>query len=111
MGVEGRNLVHFGEREPHLLRQRGKMGGGQMSVVILNEVKMLDQEIAPARPVGQQSEDFLAGARIDLTPLGRTQRTAAPGPSAIPRRCFWRQFGQAHRLPLRPKKALWNRAK
>jgi hypothetical protein len=51
MGVEGRDLVDLGERELHLLRQRGEVRGGEITVAVLDEVQMLDQEIAPALAV------------------------------------------------------------
>jgi hypothetical protein len=34
------------------------MWSRQVSVLILNEVQMLDQEIAPARPIGQERTHF-----------------------------------------------------
>ncbi len=55
MGVEGRDLIDLGERELHFLRQGGEMGGREMTVMVLNQMQMLDQEIAPARPIGQQA--------------------------------------------------------
>ena len=33
MSVEGRHLVDLGERELHLLRQRGEMRGREMAVI------------------------------------------------------------------------------
>jgi hypothetical protein len=48
MGVEGRDLVDLGERELHLLRQRGEMRGGEITVAVLDQMQMLDQEVAPA---------------------------------------------------------------
>jgi hypothetical protein len=58
MSVERRDLVDFGERHFHLGRKRSKMWSRQVSVLILNEVQMLDQEIAPARPIGQERTHF-----------------------------------------------------
>ena len=40
--------------------------------------ELFDQEIAPARPVGEQCADFLQRLRIDLAALGRARRLAAP---------------------------------
>jgi hypothetical protein len=48
MGIEGRNLVDFGECELHLGRQRRQMRGGEMPVVVLDQVQVLDQQVAPA---------------------------------------------------------------
>ena len=77
MGVEGRDLVDFGERELHLLRQRGEMRGGEMAVFVLDQVQVLDQEIAPARPVAQQRAHLLERRRVDLAALGRLRGAAA----------------------------------
>ena len=63
MRVEGRDLVDFGEREPHLLRQRGEMGGREMAVAILDQVQMFDQQIAPARTVGRAKRSTSSRAR------------------------------------------------
>ena len=83
MGVEGRDLIDFGERELHLLRQGGQMRGGQMTVMILDEMQMLDQEIAPPRPVGQQRQHLLERLRVDLPALRRARR---PAPASAPAR-------------------------
>jgi hypothetical protein len=53
MGVEGRDLVYLGERELHLIRQRGEMRGGEMAVAVLDQVQVLDQEIAPTLVLAQ----------------------------------------------------------
>src|SRR5207249_1085529 len=82
MGVEGRNLVDLGERELHLLRERGEMGGREMAVAILNEVQMLDQEIAPARAIAQQRAHLRQRLRLDLTAFGRLARAVAPAQSS-----------------------------
>ena len=60
------------------------MRGGEMAVVILNEMQMLDQQIAPARPVGEQRADFVERLRIDLAALGRARRPASAGRAAPP---------------------------
>ncbi len=77
MRIEGRDLVDFGERELHLGGQRGEMRGGQIAVMILDQMQMLDQQIAPARPVGEQRAHFLKRRGVDLAALGRTRRPAA----------------------------------
>ena len=83
MGVEGRDLVDFGERELHLLRQGGEMRGGQMAVMVLDEMQMLDQQIAPPRPVGQQRQHLFERLRIDLPALRRARRPAPAGSPAL----------------------------
>ena len=45
------------------------MRGGEMAVFVLDEMQMLDQEIAPARPVGQQALNFFERRGVDLTAL------------------------------------------
>ena len=55
------------------------MRGGEMAVMVLDQMQMLDQEIAPARPVGEQRAHFIERLRIDLAALGRARRPAAAG--------------------------------
>src|SRR3978361_2302863 len=76
MRVEGRGLEHFRERKLHLVGKRGQMGGRYLLVGVLDEVEMLDQQIAPPRPVAEQKGDLFGGLGIDLTPLG--SRFGAP---------------------------------
>src|SRR3979411_3119597 len=70
MRVEGRGLEHFGERKLHFVGKRGQMGGRNLLVGVLDEVEMLDQEIAPPWPVAEQKGYFFGGPGSDLTPLG-----------------------------------------
>src|SRR5450756_2667930 len=77
MRIKGRNLVDLGEREFHLQGQRREMGGGQIAVMVLDQMQMLDQQIAPARSVGEQRAHFVERRRVDLTALGRARRLAA----------------------------------
>ena len=83
MGVEGRDLVHFGERELHFLRQRRQMRRRQIPVVVLNQMQVLDKQIAPAWPVDQQILHFGKGRGIDLAALGRARRPPSPGAAAL----------------------------
>ena len=83
MGVEGRDLIDFGERELHLLRQGGEMRGRQMTVMVLDEMQMLDQQIAPPRPIGEQRLHFFERLRIDLPALRCTRRPAPAGSPAL----------------------------
>ena len=78
MGIEGRDLVHFGERELHLQRQRGEMGGREAAVRVLDQMQVLDQEIAPPWPVAEQRAHLVERLRVDLAALGRTPRAVAP---------------------------------
>jgi len=51
MGVEGRDLVDLGLRQPHLGGERRQMRAGNVPVVVLDQMQMLDQQIAAARAV------------------------------------------------------------
>ena len=39
-------------------------------IFVLDQMQMLDQEIAPPRPVAEQKLDLVRGGRIDLAALG-----------------------------------------
>ncbi len=78
MGVEGRGLEHFREGKIHLVGKRGEVGRGDLMIFVLDEMQMLDQEIAPPRPVAEQGFDLLRGDRIDLASLGRGFGPPAP---------------------------------
>jgi hypothetical protein len=84
MGVEGGDLEHFGEREPHLLGQGGEVSGADLTVGVLDAVEMLDQEVAPARRLAEEGADLIERDRIDLASSGRraaptAQRALWPG--------------------------------
>src|SRR5579864_3453717 len=103
MGVEGRDLIDFGERKLHLLRQGDEMRGRQMTVMVLNEMQMLDQKIAPPRPVGEQGLDVGGRMRIDLAALGRARRPAPAGsPAPVRRQGRW-LLGYTHFSSRNPK--------
>src|SRR5215831_15558215 len=82
MGVEGRDLVDFGQRKAHLLRQRGEMRGGEIAVAVLDQMEVLDQEIATARPVGQQCAHLVERSRVDLPAFRRLAWPVAPAQSS-----------------------------
>src|SRR5262249_54833242 len=77
MGVEGRDLVDLRERELHLGRERGEMRGRKVAVTVLDQMQMLDQEIALARALAEQRAHLLDRLRLELATLG-----GAPGPPA-----------------------------
>ena len=54
MGVERGNFIDLDERQPHLLGERGEMARVQAAEVVLQQVKMLDQQIAPPFAVAEQ---------------------------------------------------------
>ena len=82
MRVEGRDLVDLGKRELHLLRERREMRGREMAVAVLDQMQVLDEQVAPALALAQQRADLVERARVDLAPLRRPGR-AAPAGGAI----------------------------
>ena len=83
VSVEGRDLVDLGERELHLLRQRGEMRGGEIAVLVLDQMQMLDQQIAPALALAEQRTDLVERLWLDLRPLGVCRgRLRRPAPGA-----------------------------
>jgi hypothetical protein len=64
------------------------MRGREVAVLILDEMQVLDQQIAAARTVQQQVPDFLERLRIDLAALGRARRTP---PAST--RARWNRWG------------------
>jgi hypothetical protein len=52
-----------------------------MTVTILDQMQMLDQQITPSRPLAEQQAHVLERSRIDLAALG-----GAPRPSPANRR-------------------------
>src|SRR6266850_2074948 len=69
MMVEGGDLVDLGERNAHLLRQRGEVRGGQMAETVVDAVQVLDQQIAPARRVAEELPHFGEGPGVDRPAL------------------------------------------
>ena len=47
-----------------------QMGRGQVAVAILDDMQMLDQQVAAPRGVGQQAANLAERLRIDLAALG-----------------------------------------
>jgi len=79
MGIEGRDLVDLGERELHLLRQGGEMRGREIIVAVLDQMQMLDEEIAPAFAIAEQRPHPPHARRIDLAAFRGARRAAASG--------------------------------
>ena len=69
MRVEGRGLEHLRESQLHLVGERREVRRGNLAVGVLDQVQMLDQQVAPARPVAEQKRNLFSGLRIDLTSL------------------------------------------
>ena len=79
MGIEGGDLVDLGLGELHLGRERGEMRRGQVAVAILQQMQVLDQEIAPARAIAEQRPHLVERSRVELTAL----RSAGRGGGAF----------------------------
>ena len=77
MGVEGGDLVDLGLAETQLLGQRRKMRRREMPVRVLDQVKELDQMIAPARPVAEKAAHLGQRRILELAPLRRVTALAA----------------------------------
>lgn len=78
MRVEGRDLVHLGLRQAHLLGQRRQMARGEMAVAVLDEVQEFDQQVAPPLARAQQRLHLRERGRIDLPPFGMRARLSPP---------------------------------
>ena len=69
MRIEGRGLEHFGKRQFHLVGERCEMRRRDLAVLVLDQVQMLDQQIAAPRPVAEQQLDLMRRRRVDLAAL------------------------------------------
>src|SRR4029078_13642890 len=47
------------------------MGGRHLTILVLDQMQMFDEKIAPPRPVSEQNFDFMRSGRGDLASLGR----------------------------------------
>lgn len=81
MRVEGRGLKHFGEGQFHLIRESCEMSRGNLVVLVLNKMKVLDQQIAPPRPVPQQKLDLMRAVGSICLPfwVALARRRPSPG--------------------------------
>ena len=70
MRVEGRGLEHLRKRQLHLVGKGCEMGGRDLMIFVLDQVQVLDQEIAPPRPVTEKKLDLVGGGGVDLAALG-----------------------------------------
>src|ERR1700687_6280358 len=91
MRVEGCDLIDLGQSEPHFLCQSGEMRGREITVAILDQVQMLDQQIAPTLTLAKERAYFVKRARVDLAALWRARRPASAGvPVMLGRPCLRR---------------------
>ncbi len=78
VGVEGCGLEHLGEGQSHLVGQGGQVIGRDLAEGVLDQMQVLDQQVALARALAQQGLDRHLGAGVDLPPL---RRGASPLPA------------------------------
>ena len=61
VGVEGGDLVDLGHRQFHFLGQGGQVAGRKVAVTVLDQVQVLDQQVAPAGKIGQKVPHLVQG--------------------------------------------------
>ncbi len=96
MGVKRGDLVDLGQSQPHLLGQCGQMARVKATEMVLQQVQMLDQQVAPALTVTQQRLNLDERCRIDLPALwmiGPAPASRARMDAAV---VFW---GRRHQRP------------
>jgi hypothetical protein len=57
MGVKGRDFEYLGHRQPHFVRERLQVCGGQVAVVVLDQVQVLNEQIGRAGPAAERERD------------------------------------------------------
>ena len=70
MGIECRNFVNFRLSQPHLLGKRCNMGCRKMTVAVLHEVQVLNEQITATWPVAKQGTNVGQRLLVDLAALG-----------------------------------------
>ena len=80
MGVERGDLVDLDQGQPHLLGQGRQMARMEAAVMVLQQVQMLDQQVAPPLALPEQRLHLGQRRRIDLPPLRMVE--PAPPPRA-----------------------------
>ena len=69
MGIEGGRLEHLREGQLHFIGKCCEVISGNLAVFVLDQVQMLNQQVAPPRTVAEQLLDFVQSLRIDLPAL------------------------------------------
>jgi hypothetical protein len=73
-----------------------------MTVAILDQVQMLDQQIAPTRARAKERTYFVKRVRLDLATLWRARRPASTHSAAAVARRILRRLGERHFFLLAP---------
>ncbi len=79
MRIERGDLVNLGQGEPHLLGQRHQMPGMEAAVMVLQQMQVLDQEVAAALALAEQRRHFGERGRVDLAALRMIRPAPPPG--------------------------------
>src|SRR4051794_27880408 len=69
MSIERGNLVDLDQGEPHFLGQRREVACMQAPEIVLQQVQMFDQQVAPPLALPEQSLHLGECSGIDLPPL------------------------------------------
>ena len=98
MGVEGGDLVDLGHGQRHLLGERVQVRGGEPAIAVLDQVQVLDQQVAVARALVQERSDFFACDGFELPSLGEVGglAPARAGVNFSPGRCRRRAIAVSH---------------
>jgi hypothetical protein len=84
MSIERGDLVDLDKGEPHLLGQRREMPSMQAPEVVLQQMQMFDQQVAPAPALAEQRLDLAERGGIDLPPLRMIRPAPSPRPGMNP---------------------------
>ena len=84
MRVETGDLIDFGHRQAHLFGQGAQMRGREVSIAVLDQMQVLDQQVAVARAVAQKRANVLPCRVLHLPTLGVMPPLALAGfPDAL----------------------------
>ena len=99
MGVERGDLVDLDKGQPHLLGERRQMARMEAAEMVLQQMQVLDQQIAAPLAVAEQGLHLVQGRRIDLPALRMVE--PAPPPRARMDAAVVPYRGMRMRTPLR----------
>jgi hypothetical protein len=107
MRVEGGDLEDLGLGQLQLRGECCKVARREVAVAVLDQVQILDQQIAPARHFPQEFLDFLDSVGLDLAPLGNGS-SGPPAGTGMARGTMVVRHGLIHldqQLRLRPHRS------